>query len=317
MSTPKKPTILYLFLFILIYSCSEKTLLDEEEANVLEIALGAKSQTPPFEGPFVFFKDLSYAAGPRNKLDLFLPKSEKIKGVVLFFHGGAFLFGTKETLYEDEFKDLIEKLLDENIAVVNSEYTFINDPDAEGVFTSLEDGTKVIQFIKEKSNILNLPENQLILAGVSAGAGIAQWNGFREETNSSIKGVVAIIAQSSYDLYQWEQLFPDFSLDRLRKTEPELEELLLRFYNGEPTPEKATVLDYRSEMDADDPALFVYNPVYEENFITLENTIDFNVLFHSYKHADFLRKKASEVGLEYSGAYQESPLDFILRKLNN
>jgi len=106
-------------------------------------------------------------------------------------------------------------------------------------------------------------------------------------------------------------------LDRLRKTEPELEELLLRFYNGEPTPEKATILDYRSEMDADDPALFVYNPVYEENFITLENTIDFNVLFHSYKHADFLRKKASEVGLEYSGAYQESPLDFILRKLNN
>ncbi len=226
------------------------------------------------------------------------------------------MFGTKETLYEDEFKDLIEKLLDENIAVVNSEYTFINDPDAEGVFTSLEDGTKVIQFIKEKSNILNLPENQFILAGVSAGAGIAQWNGFREETNSSIKGIVATIAQSSYDLYQWEQLFPNFSLDRLRKTEPELEELLLRFYNGEPTPEKAIILDYRSEMDADDPALYVYNPVYEENFITSENTIDFNVLFHSYKHADFLRKKAIEVGLEYSGAYQESPLDFILRTLN-
>ncbi len=55
MSTLKKPTILYLFLFILIYSCSEKTLQDEEEINVLEIALGATAQTPPFEGSFVFF----------------------------------------------------------------------------------------------------------------------------------------------------------------------------------------------------------------------------------------------------------------------
>ena len=37
--------------------------------------------------------------------------------------------------------------------------------------------------------------------------------------------------------------------------------------------------------------LYIYNPVYEDQIITSENTIDFNILFHSYKHANFLRKK--------------------------
>jgi hypothetical protein len=70
-------------------------------------------------------------------------------------------------------------------------------------------------------------------------------------------------------------------------------------------------------MDATDPPLYVYNPVYDDVVVTASNPLDFNVLFHSYKHADFLRKKAIEVGLDYSGAYQESPVDFILRRLLN
>ena len=65
----------------------------------------------------------------------------------------------------------------------------------------------------------------------SAGAGIAQWNGFREESNSQVKGILATIAQSTYDLYQWEELFPDFSLDSLRRTDNELDDLYNKFYN--------------------------------------------------------------------------------------
>jgi hypothetical protein len=179
----------------------------------------------------------------------------------------------------------------------------------------LEDGAAVIDFISDRMGPLNLPQNKLILAGVSAGAGIAQWNGFRESSNSQVKGVFASIAQSSYDLYQWEQLFPDFSLDELRLTYSELEDLFVKFYNGTPTKEKSELLDYRSQIDADDPPLYIYNPVYEDVIIGEDDSIDFNVLFHSYKHADFLRKKAIEVGLEFSGAYQESPLEFIKRVL--
>ena len=305
------------FIMLIVTACSESNSLESEEINALEIALGVGSSRTPIEGNYLFFKDVTYGTRERNRLDILLPQSDSLNGAVLFFHGGAFLFGTKEDLYEGEVEGIITALLAQNIAVVNAEYTFINDSQAEGVLSSLEDGAAVIQFITSKASALNLPSNKLILAGVSAGAGIAQWNGFRAQSNSQVQGVFATLAQSSYDLYQWEQLFPDFSLDSLRATSPELEALFVQFYNGVPTEELSKLLDYRSQIDATDPPLYVYNPVYDDVVVTASNPLDFNVLFHSYKHADFLRKKAIEVGLDYSGAYQESPVDFILRRLLN
>ena len=308
---------LSVFIMLIVTACSESNSLESEEINALEIALGVGSSPTPIEGNYLFFKDVTYGTRERNRLDILLPQSDSLNGAVLFFHGGAFLFGTKEDLYEGEVEGIITALLAQNIAVVNAEYTFINDSQAEGVLSSLEDGAAVIQFITSKASALNLPSNKLILAGVSAGAGIAQWNGFRAQSNSQVQGVFATLAQSSYDLYQWEQLFPDFSLDSLRATSPELEALFVQFYNGVPTEELSKLLDYRSQIDATDPPLYVYNPVYDDVVVTAGNPLDFNVLFHSYKHADFLRKKAIEVGLDYSGAYQESPVDFILRRLLN
>ena len=306
---------LHIILLFLIIGCSKVENLDSTDINNLEISLGIDASETPFEGDYLFFKDINYGKKERNQLDILLPQVNQILGAVIFFHGGAFLFGTKDDLYEGELKEIIASILEQNIAVINAEYTFINDPQSEGVITSLEDGRSVINFITDRLMLLNIPRNKLILAGVSAGAGIAQWNGFREISNRQVQGIFASIAQSSYDLYQWEQLFPDFSVDELRLTSTDLEDLFLKFYNGTPTKEKSELLDYRSQIDSNDPPLYVFNPLYEDVVLEADNSIDFNVLFHSYKHADFLRKKAVEVGLEYSGAYQESPLEFIERIL--
>lgn len=309
--------ILSIFLIFLLVSCESSFNIDEQTINNIELELGGIKTENPFLGDYTFFKNISYGLDERNRLDLFLPNQNKFDGVVIFFHGGAFLFGTKEDLYEGDQQKIISSIIDENIAVVNAEYTFISEENANGVFSSLEDGTSVINFIKQKSSFLGIPSGKIVLAGVSAGAGIAQWNGLREESNSQVKGILTTIAQSSYDLYQWEELFSDFSLDSLRRSDSELEDLFVKFYGGEFTLERAKILDYRNFMDANDPPLYLYNPVYEDEIITEGNKIDFNVLFHSYKHADFLRKKAIEVGLEYSGAYQESPIDFIKRKIKH
>ena len=309
--------ILSIFLIFLLVSCESSFNIDEQKINNIELELGGIKTDNPFLGDYTFFKNIPYGLDERNRLDLFLPNQNKFEGVVIFFHGGAFLFGTKEDLYEGDQQKIISSILDENIAVVNAEYTFISDENVNGVFSSLEDGTSVINFIKQNSSFLGFPSEKIILAGVSAGAGIAQWNGLREESNSQVKGILTTIAQSSYDLYQWEELFSDFSLDSLRKSDSELEDLFVKFYGGEFTLERAKILDFRNFMDANDPPLYLYNPVYEDEIITEGNKIDFNVLFHSYKHADFLRKKAIEVGLEYSGAYQESPIDFIKRKIKH
>ena len=299
----------------LLIGCEISYNIDEQRINNIESELGGINTENPFQGEFTFFKNIPYGLNERNRLDILLPDQNKLEGVVIFFHGGAFLFGTKEDLYEGEQQKIISSILNENIAVVNAEYRFISDENSNGVISSLEDGAAVIDLIKQKSPFLDIPPGKIILAGISAGAGIAQWNGFREESNSQVKGILATIAQSTYDLYQWEELFPDFSLDSLRRSDNELDDLYNKFYGRESTFENDEILDYRNFMDANDPALYIYNPVYEDEIITSENTIDFNILFHSYKHANFLRKKAISVGLEYSGSYQESPIDFIKRKI--
>ena len=84
----------------------------------------------------------------------------------------------------------------------------------------------------------------------------------------------------------------------------------------EASKEGLKYLDYRSEMDSQDPPLYIYNPINSQDYINSEGTIDFNVLYHSFRHGDYLREKAIEVEQEFSGAYQESPEDFILRLLN-
>ena len=299
----------------LLIGCEISYNIDEQRINNIESELGGINTENPFQGEFTFFKNIPYGLNERNRLDILLPNQNKLDGVVIFFHGGAFLFGTKEDLYEGEQQKIISSILNENIAVVNAEYRFISDENSNGVISSLEDGAAVIDLIKQKSPFLDIPPGKIILAGISAGAGIAQWNGFREESNSQVKGILATIAQSTYDLYQWEELFPDFSLDSLRRTDNELDDLYNKFYGRESTFENAEILDFRNFMDANDPALYIYNPIYEDDIITSENTIDFNILFHSYKHANFLREKAISVGLEYSGSYQESPIDFVKRKI--
>jgi acetyl esterase/lipase len=234
--------------------------------------------------------------------------------MVILFHGGSFQFGSKEDLYGEGFNSILSGILENNIGIANANYSFITETDSKGIFSSLNDGSEVINFISKNRAVLELPSDKLVLAGVSAGAGIAMWNGFRESENDQVEGIVALYAQSSYDLYEWQNYFADFDLDSIRSQDSEIQDLFVKFYGGEYTPQKAAELNFSDQMDADDPKLYLYNPVYEDEVIN-GDTLNLDVLFHSYKHADFLRSKAVEVGLEFSGVYQELPDAFVKRVL--
>ena len=99
--------------------CSKNSDLSLINTSKLENALGITSSEVPFEGDYLFFKDVDYGLKERNQLDILLPQSDEIIGTVIFFHGGAFLFGTKEDLYDGEVKEIISSLLNDNIAVIN------------------------------------------------------------------------------------------------------------------------------------------------------------------------------------------------------
>ena len=299
-------------LIFLFLACAKS---DSPETIVdLESILGvAQSDSPLGEG--LFFEDINYGDGERQQLDILFPGETSPKGVVLFFHGGGFTGGDKEQAFDELLLETMQAVLDDNIAIVSANYTLLTTPGNQGVISALEDGTLVIDFIQDRLADLNIPTNKIVLAGTSAGAGIAQWNGFKNEINAQVQGVLAIAAQSTYDLYEWENVFPGFSLDDLRQMSPFLQTLFLGFYGGEPTQANLDAVDYRDFMDTTDPALYVYNFAGDE-LINAQGEIDFDVLYHSFRHSDYLRAKAIEVEQEFSGIFQESPEAFVIRVLD-
>ena len=300
--------------FIVFFISCEKEKSQNDLKISIENALGVVASQSPLGGDDLFFKDVSYGNGSRNLLDVLMSNKGESKGVVLFFHGGGFVAGDKEDAYNELLKETMQSLLANKITIISANYTFINTTGNKGVISALEDGTAVIDFIQSQSNALLIPANKMVLAGVSAGAGIAQWNGFQASSNTQVQGILAIAAQSTYDLYDWENVFPGFSLDDLRGMSPVLQTLFSQFYNGEPTQEDLDTVDYRGFMDATDPPLYVFNQAGDE-LINSQGELDFDVLYHSFRHSDYLRAKAIEVGLPFSGVYAEGLDAFVLRVL--
>ena len=302
-----------LLLSLVVFSCdnSDDSL---DFIAAVESELGVTATNSPLGGEGHFFQSVAYGTAERQEFDILLPEGEQFKGVLLFFHGGGFTSGDKSNAFDDYLVETMQTVLDNDIAIVSANYTLLSTVGNEGVLSALEDGEAALNFLRSKLSLLNIPTDKMVIAGVSAGAGIAQWNGFQAPNNAQLQGVLAIAAQSSYDLYQWENVFPGFSLDALRQLIPFLQALYLQFYNGEPTPEALATLDYRALMDASDPPLYVYNTAGDE-VINAQGELDFDVLYHSYRHADYLRQQAIEVGQAFSGAFQESPEEFVLRVL--
>ena len=304
------------FLLFMILSCGsdDNDLVETYEERATTV-LNKSPETNPLEDSSLFFFNLSYGSAERNTYDIFLPKDGAPIGVVFFFHGGSFLFNDKSDTYEAPFDDIIKSLLSQKVAIVNANYSYLTSPNSEGVITSLSDGTLLLNHIRSIASSMDINANKIILVGASSGAGIALWNGLQVEHNAGVIGVVAIETQSTYNLYDWEYLFMDLSIDTIAQSSTEFQMLFSLFYGGGvPTQEQLDAVDFINFIDSTDPDLYLFNMA-GNIFMKADGTIDLNVLYHSRVHTDVLRGKAIAEGLENSGAYQETPDAFVLRLL--
>ena len=304
------------FLLFMIFSCGsdDNDLVETYEERATTV-LNKSPETNPLEDSSLFFSNLSYGSAERNTYDVFLPKDGAPIGVVLFFHGGSFLFNDKADTYEAPFDDIFKNLLSQKVAIVNANYSYLTSPNSEGVITSLSDGTLLLNYIRSIASSMDINANKIILVGASSGAGIALWNGLQVEHNAGVIGVVAIETQSTYNLYDWEYLFMDLSIDTIAQSSTEFQMLFSLFYGGGvPTQEQLDAVDFINFIDSTDPDLYLFNMA-GNIFMKADGTIDLNVLYHSRVHTDVLRGKAIAEGLENSGAYQETPDAFVLRLL--
>ena len=306
------PKYLLVFIIVSFVRCTNEE--DSYNLKDLELEFGVKSSVSRIDDNSIFFENVEYGEKSRNKLDIHIPDLVSPKGLLIFFHGGAFIGGDKSDIFEEFLSSIFLKIIKKGIIIVSANYSFLDSKSSKGVLTSLEDGENVISFLEQNRKLLNLKDKDVVLSGVSAGAGISLWNGFKDNKFDRISGILAIEAQSSYNVYTWEKVFNGFNIDEMRKLYSELDEIYLNFYKGEPDGKLLEKLDYSSKMDKMDPPFYISNRA-GKDIINTNNEIDFDVLYHSFLHADYLRKKAIEVNLKFSGIYQESPDNFVLRML--
>ena len=92
--------IVTLFLLCLFVSCSSDDPL-ETYLEKVQLVLNQDPTSNPVEEFSLFFEDISYGPEIRNKFELFLPQDGNAKGIVVFFHGGSFLYNDKSDVYEE------------------------------------------------------------------------------------------------------------------------------------------------------------------------------------------------------------------------
>ena len=306
------PNYLLIFIIASFIGCTNEE--DSYNLKDLELGFGVKSSVSRIDDNSIFFENVEYGEKSRNKLDIHIPDLVSPKGILIFFHGGAFIGGDKSDIFEEYLSSIFLKIIKKGIIIVSANYSFLDSDGSRGVLTSLEDGKNVISFLEQNRNLLNLNDSEIVLSGVSAGAGISLWNGFRDNKFENISGILAIEAQSSYNVYTWEKVFKGFNIDEMRKLYSDLDEIYLNFYKGKPDGKLLEMLDFSLMMDKMDPSFYISNRA-GKDLINSNNEIDFDVLYHSFLHADYLRKKAIDANLKFSGIYQESPEDFVLRML--
>ena len=276
------------------------------------------------------FKNISYGADKKNKLDLWVADTKLKTPFVIYIHGGGFGAGNKSAAYtKDNFKK-IKKLLENNISFATIDYRFKNNDDF--LLTSFNDAKRALQYLKFYSEKFNLLKNKVALMGASAGATSSLWIGLQDDLSdkkskdlvlresTKVSCIVGIAAAHSLNLNRWK--------DMANVDEAYLKSIFEK-YLGKMDTEKwmersfnknyISEVDFFEKMDSNDPPIFIIN--YGKN-TKPKNIADFH---HNPLHAKLLKNRADSLkiknvvyapGIGIIDKSNKGIVDFLIENLN-
>lgn len=164
--------------------------------------------------------DIAYGDGPRRMLDVYKPKDVGDPAVIVFFYGGSWQSGAKET-----YKLLAATLVLRGYVVVVPDYRVYPEV---GFPSFLTDGAQAIRWVKD--NIVSFGGNpdRIIVMGHSAGAYIAamlaldkQWlANVGLDSRRDISGLIGVSGPYDFLPLQDETLKIIFHGDNRPQTQP-------------------------------------------------------------------------------------------------
>jgi len=162
-------------------------------------------------------KNLAFGAGPRDVLDLYVPKDVKSPPLVLFLYGGGWTEGRK-----DIYPFLAEALASAGIAVAVADYRLHPEVTYPAF---LEDNASALRFLRKEGAKHGVDTQRLFLAGHSAGAYNAVMlavdrRRLSDEDRASLRGIIGISGLYDFLPIKNETTVAVFGGDRIKDTQP-------------------------------------------------------------------------------------------------
>lgn len=348
-----KKRILILFIryvFLLIFfninsSCTQKTVSFcpqnlENEFTASESPFSLSSPT------VTFHKDILYGSDERNVFDIFMPNQTAPSSVLIMIHGGGFVTGNKENYYDSyRHRSFINRLLENNIAIISINYRFIDLRNKQGILNSLTDAKSALQYIRHYADMLHVNKSKIMLLGNSAGAATALWIGLNDDmadvhhTNvilresTRVEGIIAIATQANYDVKDWHNTVFSTYKDK-GFGEDEIKKLLNEYrvfqyygtydrtqFSSEETKRFIEKTNMLKMLSADDPTIYVTTDKFPNDI-----PITMSEVFHHPLHVKAIQQQAEKVGakgifycpqIDLDTRKGETYEDFIIRKIGH
>jgi acetyl esterase/lipase len=136
--------------------------------------------------------DLHYGPHERNRLDLWLAKSEEPTPLLICIHGGGFSGGDKRSYRNNS---IVSKMLAAGISVATINYR-LTDGGRNPYPIPMHDSARALQYLRHHANKFNLDPARVASTGGSAGACISMWLAFHDDL-ADLKSEDPILREST------------------------------------------------------------------------------------------------------------------------
>jgi acetyl esterase len=260
--------------------------------------------------------DVAYGPHERNKLDLYLAKSNSPTPFVMHIHGGGFRGGNKSGARSS----IINLCLESGISIAPINYRLSQHAPFPA---AMHDGARALQFLRAHAEEYNLDPTRVGATGGSAGGGISLWLGFHDDLadpdsedpvarqSTRLTCMAVINTQTSYDLR-----FIAKHIDREAQEHPALLDFFGLKSDEVDTPRAHKLFDEASPIDfvsKGDPPVFMFyshlnKPITEETTQT--------EAIHHPKFGQLLKGRLDPLGIEcivrygddYAGATKDDKI---------
>lgn len=128
------------------------------------------------------FRDVTYGSeSSSQKLDIYLPKSTKKPPLLIWLHGGGFMFLDKSVVRFDEGAKLLEKLISNRVAVASLDYRLASEAKFPA---AAQDVKRAIKFLRLNATKYGYDGDKFGVLGESSGAYLANMVGVTGDQKS-------------------------------------------------------------------------------------------------------------------------------------